>query len=334
MTKKLLVFLCVALLAPAVAAALPLTTIVVLGDSLSDQGNGFLLTGGTFPPAPYAQRASNGPVAVERLAQRLGVVLLPAAGGGTNYAVLGATTGPVVIPGTDPPVVTDNYAAVQYGQPALAGTGIVNQALSFVTTGPAVDPASTLFVVWGGPNDFFLDPSPGGAANAVGNLAGTIALLYDAGARQFLVPNMADLSLTPFGQAAPPLVQAGLQALSIGFNAGLGSALDGLDLLPGIDITRFDTFALLTDIANNPAAYGFANATDACLTGDLSVGGIVCADPNSSLFWDSVHPTARGHQVLGNHFAAAVPEPALVGLLGMALVAGAISRRRARQTPR
>ena len=47
--------------------------LVVFGDSLSDNGNFFAMTGGTFPPAPYYQgRFSNGPVAVERLASRLG----------------------------------------------------------------------------------------------------------------------------------------------------------------------------------------------------------------------------------------------------------------------
>lgn len=324
MTPRLLMFVLCALLAPGLAAAAPFTTIVVLGDSLSDQGNGFLLTGGTFPPAPYAGRASNGPVAVERLADRLGVVLLPAAAGGTNYAVLGATTGPIDLPG---PITTDNVVALRYGQPALANTGMLNQALNFVTTGPAVDPATSLFVVWGGPNDFSLDPTPAGAANAVGNLADTIAFLYGAGARQFLVPNMPDLSLTPFGQDQDPLVQAGLHALTIGFNTGLSSALDGLSLLPGIDITRFDTFAFLAAIAANPGAFGFANATEACLIGDLTSGVSVCADPSSFLFWDSLHPTARAHRLLGDQFASAVPEPALLLLLSAGLALSAAARR-------
>lgn len=305
----------------------PITTIVVIGDSLSDQGNAFALTGGAFPPAPYDQRASNGPVAVEYMAERLGVVLLPAAGGGTNYAVLGSATGPVAIAGTNPPIVTDNFSAVTYGQVALAGTGLLNQAANFVTNGPALDPSSTLYVVWGGPNDFFLDPSPGTAVNAVANLADTIALLYGAGATQFLVPNMPNLALTPFGLSQDAATQAGLQALSAGFNIGLSAALDALELLPSIDITRFDTFTLLGAISANPGAFGLANASEACLTGNLGVGGIVCADPGSYLFWDSVHPTTRGHQLLGNRFAQAVPEPAVVLLLGLGIAVAGSHRR-------
>jgi phospholipase/lecithinase/hemolysin len=88
----------------------------VFGDSLSDTGNLFLLTGGTggevFTPDPdqsprlptppyYAGRASNGPVWVELFAERLGLTPpQPVFSGGTNYAFIGAVTGP----GVSPPV--------------------------------------------------------------------------------------------------------------------------------------------------------------------------------------------------------------------------------------
>jgi outer membrane lipase/esterase len=324
--KKMLPLAVILTLAPAAALAEPITSMFVFGDSLSDQGNAFLLTGGAFPPAPYAGRASNGPVAVERLADRLGVSLAPAAAGGTNYAVVGAATGPVNIPGT--PIVTDNSAAVQYGLPVLAGTGIVNQVLEFASTGPVADPAHSLFVVWGGPNDLFLDPSAAAAANAVTNLADAIGLLYGSGARRFLVPNLPDLSLTPEGRAQLPGDQAALRALSLLFNFGLGQALDSLEALPGIDITRFDTFAQLTAIANDPAAFGLANAEDACLS--LGPGGAsVCADPSTYLFWDSLHPTTAAHEVLGDAFAAAVPEPATASLVLVGLALGLARRKRA-----
>lgn len=308
-------------ISPSTAAAEPITTIVVIGDSLSDQGNAFALTGGTFPVPPNAQRASNGPVAVEYMAARLGVPLAPAAAGGTNYAVIGAATGPVAIPGTDPPVLLDNSAVPQYGQLALAGSGLLNQAAAFATTGPAFNASSTLFVVWGGPNDFALSPSFGTIGTAVANLADTIGVLYADGARQFLVPNMADLSLTPFGLAQDALTQAALQGLSVGFNLALALALDGLEQLPGIDIRRFDTFALLAMIAANPGAFGLANTSDACFAGNLGSAGAVCAAPDTFLFWDSVHPTTRGHQILGNAFAAAVPEPAVVILFALGMAA-------------
>ena len=39
--------------------------LTVFGDSLSDAGNVFDLSGNTFPPPPYQQRLSNGPTAVD-----------------------------------------------------------------------------------------------------------------------------------------------------------------------------------------------------------------------------------------------------------------------------
>src|SRR5690349_3490051 len=110
MHSKLLAYLTAAVLAPGVAMAGPITSLYVVGDSLSDQGNGFILTGGAFPPLPYDQRASNGRVAVEYLADALDVPLAPSASGGTNYAVLGAATGAVGIPSA-PPLTTENVAA-------------------------------------------------------------------------------------------------------------------------------------------------------------------------------------------------------------------------------
>ena len=332
MKKTLLAGILFVLLIPSAALGTPITALYVFGDSLSDQGNAYSTTGG-FPPAPYAQRASNGPVAVEALASRLGVPLASSQSGGTNYAYVGALTGPTVIPGTNPPVSTDNYVAVAYGQPTLFGTGILSQVSSFLSSGSAFDPNEALFFVWGGPNDFFIDPSAATAASAVNNLATAISMLYGTGARRFFVPNMPDLSLTPYGLGLPPLQRGGLQALSAGFNDGLALALSSLAVLPDIDITGFDTFALLTAISTNPSAFGFANAQNGCLTGDLANGGTVCADPSSYVFWDSVHPTTVAHAVLGNAFAdalVAVPAPSALFLLGsgVAMIAIVLARRR------
>ena len=83
--RYVLSMLLIILVLSASALAQSINQVVVLGDSLSDNGNFYNLTG--RPGAPYWQgRISDGPVAVEYLAQSLGVPL-------KDFAYAGATTG-------------------------------------------------------------------------------------------------------------------------------------------------------------------------------------------------------------------------------------------------
>ncbi len=67
------------------AFASSFSSLIVYGNSLSDNGNLYSLIG--YPPAPYYDgRFSNGPVAAEQLATDLGVPLY-------DFAVGGATSG-------------------------------------------------------------------------------------------------------------------------------------------------------------------------------------------------------------------------------------------------
>ena len=77
-------------------------SLYAFGDSLSDADNAYAIAG--YPPSPpYAQRFSNGPVAVEQLAANLGIAGFKASSqiGGTDYAVGGAQTGPDIFSGSD-----------------------------------------------------------------------------------------------------------------------------------------------------------------------------------------------------------------------------------------
>ena len=332
--KKLVTLLVVVLLLPSAVTAGPITSIFVFGDSFSDGGNAAVISGNIVPPSPpYAQRFSNGPVAVEYLASQLGISLTASLGpsGGTNYAVGGAATTQVAIPGgggaTTNNFETINPAVPDSVKPLFAGRGIDAQVGAFVAAPPVFDPASALFVVWGGMNDLFISADAVTAANAVNALAAHIQMLYGVGAQNFLVPNMVDLSLAPFALARPPAEQADLLALSVGFNSGLAIALNSLGVLPGINITPFDTFAFNRAAVANPAAFGFTNVTGSCL--DAVVGP--CASPDEYLYWDGVHLTTRAHELLANDLRQAiaepaVPEPAILILVAAGL-AGAVWRR-------
>lgn len=278
----------------------------VYGDSVSDNGNLFALT--CQPGPPYVGgRASNGPVAVEDLAAMLGSPLL-------DYALGGATTG--IGNHLDPG-----------GSATTVGTfNLPGMTTLFTSSIPAVTPlASTaLFVVFGGSNDF-LSPSPQDNGNplatanrAVANLVAIVDGLEAIGAKHILVPGLPDLGLTPFLISEGSTAAANASALTDYFDAELMAKLPG-------GATYFDTAGLLRNIVANPATYGFTNVTDACYG---AAAKTVCANPNQYLFFDDLHPSAQGHVVLAEAFAAAVPEPSTWMLLGCTLICAAPAARR------
>ena len=108
------------------AQAGPYSDLIIFGDSLSDTGNVFIVTGGALPSqsaGPYAGgRFSNGPLWVETLANGLGLPTSasPFLVGGNNYAFAGAKTGV----GATPPDLLLHPKNSSYPAPASAGGGV------------------------------------------------------------------------------------------------------------------------------------------------------------------------------------------------------------------
>ena len=245
----------------------PFTKIYAFGDSLSDTGNFFALSGS--PGEPYFEgRFSNGPVWIEYLAQDLGM------GGDDviNYAVGGATTGRennLDIPGyTDFPGLQDQ--------------------LDFFEDDLGDRPADrrALYIVWAGANDFFVseDGPEETIASAIENTAVAVQRLYAAGARRIMVVNLPDLGLTPLSRLWNQ--SAELSFLSAIYNHSLEQMLDQL-AFAGIVTSRLDAERLMQDIVALPVSFGLSNVTDSF----IDVGG----DPSGFLFWDRLHPSTAGH---------------------------------------
>ena len=288
------------------AIASPFSSVVVYGDSLSDNGNLFAVANQPGPPAYFPGRASNGMVAVELLAGQWGVPLF-------DLAWSGATTG------------IGNHLDPGGTPTSLGSNRLPGMTTSFSLSSAAVAPlaSSALFIVWGGPDDFLspspLDPTPIAVANrGVSNIVGIVSGLRSLGAQHILVPGMPDLGLTPFGLQTDP---SGLSGLSAYFNALLSQSLNG-------QATFYDTAGLLQRVVSDPSAYGFTNVTDQCIDAYVP-SPAPCAHPEQYLFWDDLHPTTRGHGILAEEFAtaAAVPEPATILLTGSVLVICALAKQ-------
>lgn len=310
--NKSLVALAIALGLAAPAQAY--TELFVFGDSLSDPGNAYALTGGAIPPAPYAGTFSNGPTAAQYMAADLGVGL-------HDYAIGGAMTG------------TDNYLALTTPAlaPVLGGTGIASQIAAWSPTA-GFSSSNSLFMVWGGPNDLSLafDRAAAGEsvnfgavlAGAVGNIAGDIAALNAKGAHDFFVPYLPDLGLTPRALARGDSFAAQASVLSNAYNAALASTLVSLQSALGITIYGFDTAQFMRDVIATPPA-GMFNTSDAC----TSSASALASGCFGYLYFDDIHPTTMTHALLASNFAVAVPEPAAWMLMLGGLLVVAVRRR-------
>jgi len=279
-----------AALMPSLADAQSFSRIITFGDSLSDNGNLFSLAG--TPPAPYFQgRFSNGPVWAELLngpmtragGSILGIPPLPAALSPTanlNFAFGGARTDSAVAmpPGTVTQI--NNYIG-------LGGR--------FTTT--------DLVTLWAGANDIF-QSAPTQAAvtvaatSAATNVGNQVRTLAGAGAPIILVMNLPNLGAAPNYLAQGPLgVQLGSYATAT-FNGAWNTAVSAAAAAnPATNVVQVPIDALLTAAIANPGAFGLSNVTNQCILTPACVTGNA-ATQATFLFWDGVHPTATGHQMI------------------------------------
>lgn len=308
----------------AAQASSSFSKLVIFGDSLSDSGNNALLVGtdgdqvisgdSYFARIPFASgRYTNGPVWAERFAAQLGLQAQPSLLGGSNYAFGGAETG---VDGTDGPGGFPFSMRTQLGM-FLADTG-------------GVAASDALYVVAGGGNNVRAamgaiaagaDPLPtiaSAAAAYANDIGGIVNSLQAAGAKNILVWNTPNFGLTPAALSAGPMGGYLGTTLSTAMNDALAFQMAGED----VGVRSFDMFGFVSNAVANGAALGFSNVSKAC--GSPTAG----CDPATALFYDGIHPTDLGHQLLAQGvYAAVVPEPASYLLLGGGLALLAWRRR-------
>jgi phospholipase/lecithinase/hemolysin len=299
---------------PTTASATPFQSLFVFGDSLSDAagGNANPLPpneGGLPIPAPFNNgRVSNGPVAAEYLGGYLGLSDAQQ----FHYAIAGARSG---------------------ANGVFPSTGLLTQVGLFAMGGANPGYGSGLFMVWAGANDLrdaFGSANPMGAfTGTIDNLESAVQTLYGLGARNFLLPNMPDIGLTPEVLVNGPVASGQVSFLTDLFNTQLETRFATLaSTLPGATLTQYDTFAAHRAVVAAAPGNGYLNLTNGCL---VPVPG--AAQPQSdcsvSFFVDNIHPTTAVHQTLALGMAAAVPEPGtwLMMALGTAALLGWQRRR-------
>ncbi|MBU2116549.1 MAG: autotransporter domain-containing protein [Alphaproteobacteria bacterium] len=262
--------------------------LVVFGDSLSDNGNLYVASFNTQPPAAFYfnGRFSNGPVFTELLGFDAG---RSAAGasvtGSINYAYGGARTDSSAFP-----------------------PGMRNQLLAYTGAGGTFG-ANDLVSVLGGANNIFQGIGPAVASgtpqafmqsvstSAAADVNFIVNSVAGAGAGTILVTNLPKLSLTPQFRSGPNLAAAPLADFAVTtFNGSLSTRLFATAAAqPGTNIILMDIFKIGDMIAGSPSSFGFTNVSDACFN-ETTLS--VCATPNTYFYWDGVHPTAAGHELL------------------------------------
>jgi len=295
----------------AIAQVRDYTRIVVFGDSLSDTGNVAHLTfakygipvpspiGGNYTLGRFTDGYDTIPAAqnyfgvwVEQLSASIPShpAVTNSLDGGTNYSYGFALTGG----GT-------STLQLAGGQVTVDVENMGRQITDYLSTHPKIN-SKTLFVVWGGSNDVLNATSPTQVVTAAIQETLDIQRLIAAGATQILVLNLPPLGLTPRLNGSLTASQTANAASAL-YNSWLGTGtavLRDFYRWRHVAIYQVNVFSLFTEIVANPGAVSLGNITD-------SAQNNFAVNPDTYLFWDDLHPTTRGHNLVSEAALQALP---------------------------
>ncbi|KAJ3096617.1 hypothetical protein HDU97_005741 [Phlyctochytrium planicorne] len=259
-----------------------ITKIVMFGDSASDTGRAQAWTKNNGPVIPsslfWKGRFSNGPVWIEIVAAAKKVKL-------TNYAIGGATTSDKLVQG---------WLGNKFGEPLRSNGGVINvpgvdtQVSEYVQTKESTKKENILYAIWASGNDHFdndiLKLNKTGDYFAKAQYDSWVQL-SNAGAKNIMVVIPPPKSLFEIQYGAELIKQAAKFKL----------------LHWKVKFGFFDLPITFAKIVAGSALYGFKGGPDAfcctnCFAGPPS--GKVCADPDSYILWEGIHPSAKVHSIV------------------------------------
>lgn len=238
------------------ASPFPYNKIVFFGDSLTDNGNLYNTFFKYIPKSPpyFEGQFSNGPVWAEDLKDYFPNVILD------NYAVGGETA-----------VWHNPFGGFL---PYRLSQSINN----YLSSESEEDKTKTLFFMWIGGNDYLQggEPVEDATNSVVQTIQESLEKLIKVGAKHFIVMNLPNLARVPEGRDGGKADN--IFDLTVKHNAKLAIAMTQLQLHhPDITIRLFDTFTIMNQMLDDPAAMNHKyhthvkNTYDMCWHGGYSI---------------------------------------------------------------
>ncbi|MFT5573155.1 MAG: phospholipase/lecithinase/hemolysin [Cryomorphaceae bacterium] len=304
--SRIRVFLLILLALGSGQASAQFSKLVTFGDSLSDTGN-IASISLNFPYPYYRNRISDGPVMADYIATAIASnanasLHLDGKVGGFNYAVAGGN-----IAGTD----TEDLSA-QVDAFLLRGNG-------------SADPKALYLVIMGG-NDIRGVRSIISNASAqtemdqvLDTLVSQLQRLINAGARTFVIPNVANIGRLPETinrQVNDPGVTNRARLYTQYYNSRLTQRLSAMASSGAARITQLDLFVELETLVTTASVLGFRHIETGCF--DLD-GFDFHPDCNYGtrfdrfVFFDNLHPTGKTNRIISQRLIALLPTKPYIG---------------------
>lgn len=279
--------------------------IVAFGDSLTDKGNMYLASRQalslvpvpgwkTLPSASwFSGRFSNGPTWVEYLAARNHLAL-------NSWAIGGAQT-------------RDKKLAPIPGLPSIHGIDKqLDKFFEHAKAHPSYDPSRTLFTFLASGNDFVNDTKTG--PEIIAQQEASLKRLAAFGAKKILVVNLPDVSVAPVFRLGRKDAHTVLGKVEY-YNAHIGDVARRVATATGAEIRVIDVRSSFDEVLANKDKFGFTNTRDTCLAIDEDASTTYLGvqklrpdcHPDRYVFWDTLHPTTRMHQLMARWVVESAP---------------------------